>query len=72
MSLLTFSVPTMKCQGCASSITNALASAQSEQGSIDQYNVDLAHKTVSIDSTLSPDTIISLIKFAGFEATLTH
>ena len=72
MSVLTFSVPAMKCQGCVATISDALASAQSKNKEIKQFSVDLENKTVSVDSTLSTDSVISIIKTVGFEATLTN
>ena len=72
MPILSFAVPMMKCQGCVSAITDALASAQSKNKEIKQFSVDLENKTVSVDSTLSTDSVISIIKTVGFEATLTN
>lgn len=58
------SIPGMACQGCVTNINSAL---QKRTG-ISDYDIDLATKTVRIDSLLPQQALIAALKSAGYEA----
>jgi len=58
------SVPSMKCGGCATAISDALKTCADVQ----VIEVALAKKEVSILADSSSDSIINLLATAGFEA----
>ena len=57
------SIPAMKCNGCTSSIENALG-----ESGVPDVELDLATKTAVIKSDVSVSTLIGTIKSAGFDA----
>lgn len=58
------SIPSMKCGGCATAISDALKASNAVQG----IEVKLANKEVSVVADISSDVIIQLLAAAGFEA----
>ncbi|MPQ84872.1 heavy-metal-associated domain-containing protein [Pseudomonas sp. MAFF 730085] len=60
-----FSVEGMTCGHCVRAVTQAVRS----QDPAASVNVDLAAKTVAVESRLSADQVISLISEEGYTAT---
>ena len=59
------SIPAMKCNGCASAISKAL----DNQMGVIRSEVNLASKSVMIETDIALDVLLDVIKTAGFEAT---
>lgn len=59
-----FSVPDMSCQHCVNSIQTALA--QHIPGA--QVQVNLASRTVNIDTPFPEDRVLAALEEAGFDA----
>jgi copper chaperone len=66
--MVTFSVPKMKCGGCADSVTGALRKLD-EKATV---NVDLDKKEVEFDGNISQDDALQALSAAGFPATITR
>ncbi len=58
------SVPSMKCGGCATAISDALKASAAVQ----VIEVTLANKEVSVTADASSGSIINLLATAGFQA----
>lgn len=58
-------VAAMKCAGCVSAIEKALGA----EANVATANVDLATKTVLVETSLSQAALAKVIKTAGFEVT---
>jgi len=61
-----FQVNDMSCGGCARSITNAVKQVD-PAASVD---VDIAHKTVKVTSSVSPENVLNAISEAGYNPVL--
>ena len=64
----TFKVEGMTCGGCVGAVTRAVQTVDKDA----KVEVDLASKTVKVDSNVSPLQIIDVITNAGFEARTAH
>ena len=64
----TFQVEGMTCGGCVGAVTRAVQAVDKDA----KVEVDLASKTVKVDSKVSPLQIIDVITNAGFEARTAH
>ena len=64
----TFKVDGMTCGGCVGAVTRAVQTVDKDA----KVEVDLASKTVKVDSNVSPLQIIDMITNAGFEARTAH
>ena len=64
----TFKVDGMTCGGCVGAVTRAVQTVDKDA----KVEVDLASKTVKVDSIVSPLQIIDVITNAGFEARTAH
>ncbi|KMM79403.1 heavy-metal-associated domain-containing protein [Pseudomonas deceptionensis] len=64
----TFKVDGMTCGGCVGAVTRAVQAVDKDA----KVEVDLATKTVKVDSKVSPLQIIDVITNAGFEARTAH
>ena len=64
----TFKVDGMTCGGCVGAVTRAVQTVDKDA----KVEVDLASKTVKVDSNVSPLQIIDVITTAGFEARTAH
>ncbi|MBW3506649.1 MULTISPECIES: heavy-metal-associated domain-containing protein [unclassified Pseudomonas] len=64
----TFKVEGMTCGGCVGAVTRAVQAVDKDA----KVEVDLAGKTVKVDSKVSPLQIIDVITNAGFEARTAH
>ena len=64
----TFKVDGMTCGGCVAAVTRAVQAVDKDA----KVDVDLASKTVKVDSNVSPLQIIDVITNAGFEARTAH
>ena len=64
----TFKVEGMTCGGCVGAVTRAIQAVDKDA----KVEVDLAGKTVKVDSKVSPLQIIDVITNAGFEARTAH
>ena len=64
----TFTVDGMTCGGCVGAVTRAVQTVDKDA----KVEVDLASKTVKVDSNVSPLQIIDVITNAGFEARTAH
>ena len=64
----TFKVDGMTCGGCVGAVTRAVQAVDKDA----KVEVDLAGKTVKVDSKVSPLQIIDVITNAGFEARTAH
>ena len=64
----TFKVDGMTCCGCVGAVTRAVQTVDKDA----KVEVDLASKTVKVDSNVSPLQIIDVITNAGFEARTAH
>ena len=64
----TFKVEGMTCGGCVGAVTRAVQAVDKDA----KVEVDLATKTVKVDSKVSPLQIIDVITNAGFEARTAH
>ena len=64
MKTTTFSVPDIRCGGCASAIEKALGSTEG----VSQVSVDVAAKTVTVthDQKATPEAIALTLDRAGF------
>lgn len=60
-----FNVPEMTCNHCKASIEKAIRVVDAAA----HVDVDLAAKTVAVDSKIAEAAIVSAIKEAGYEAT---
>ena len=58
----------MTCGGCVGAVTRAVQTVDKDA----KVEVDLASKTVKVDSNVSPLQIIDVITNAGFEARTAH
>ena len=57
-----FNVQGMNCGGCASRVTKAVQSVDPAA----RVLVDLAHQSVSVDSTVDRDILIGALRAAGY------
>ena len=64
----TFKVEGMTCGVCVGAVTRAVQAVDKDA----KVEVDLAGKTVKVDSKVSPLQIIDVITNAGFEARTAH
>ena len=64
----TFKVDGMTCGGCVGAVTRAVQTVDKDA----KVEVDLASKTVKVDSNVSPLQIIDVTTNAGFEARTAH
>ena len=64
----TFKVDGLTCGGCVGAVTRAVQAVDKDA----KVEVDLATKTVKVDSKVSPLQIIDVITNAGFEARTAH
>lgn len=64
----TFKVDGMTCGGCVGAVTRAVQTVDKDA----KVEVDLASKTVKVDSNVSSLQIIDVITNAGFEARTAH
>ena len=64
----TFKVDGMTFGGCVGAVTRAVQTVDKDA----KVEVDLASKTVKVDSNVSPLQIIDVITNAGFEARTAH
>ena len=64
----TFKVDGMTCGGCVGAVTRAVQAVDKDA----KVEVDLASKTVKVDSKVAPLQIIDVITNAGFEARTAH
>ena len=64
----TFKVDGMTCGGCVGAVTRAVQAVDKDA----KVEVDLATKTVKVDSKVSPLQIIDVITNAGFETRTAH
>ena len=64
----TFKVEAKTCGGCVGAVTRAVQAVDKDA----KVEVDLAGKTVKVDSKVSPLQIIDVITNAGFEARTAH
>ena len=64
----TFKVDGMTCGGCVGAVTRAVQTVDKDA----KVEVDLASKTVKVDSNVSPLQIIDVITNDGFEARTAH
>ena len=64
----TFKVYGMTCGGCVGAVTRAVQAVDKDA----KVEVDLASKTVKVDSKVPPLQIIDVITNAGFEARTAH
>ena len=64
----TFKVDGMTCGGCVGAVTRAVQAVDKDA----KVEVDLATKTVKVDSQVPPVQIIDVITNAGFEARTAH
>ena len=64
----TFKVDGMTCGGCVGAVTRAVQTVDKDA----KVEVDLASKTVKVDSNVSPLQIIDVVTNAGFEARTAH
>ena len=64
----TFKVDGMTCGGCVGAVTRAVQTVDKDA----KVEVDLASKTVKVDSNVSALQIIDVITNAGFEARTAH
>ena len=64
----TFKEDGMTCGGCVGAGTRAVQTVDKDA----KVEVDLASKTVKVDSNVSPLQIIDVITNAGFEARTAH
>ena len=64
----TFKVEGMTCGGCVGAVIRAVQTVDKDA----KVEVDLASKTVKVDSNVSPLQIIDVITNAGFEARTAH
>lgn len=60
--MYTFSVPKMRCGGCANTITNAIR--QVDETAVVEIN--LADKIVKVDSSKSKDDLVNAMSNAGY------
>lgn len=66
--MVTFSVPKMKCSGCAQSVTNALHKI--DEAAVVDINLD--KKEVKFDSSASQADALNALAAAGYPATITQ
>ena len=59
-------LPTMSCEHCRKRIEHALQSLEGVESS----SVNLENKTVDVQGTIEPDTLIETIKNLGYEVKL--
>ena len=64
----TFKVEGMTCGGCVGAVTRAVQAVDKDA----KVEVDLASRTVKVDSKVAPLQIIDVITNAGFEARTAH
>lgn len=58
---LSITVPSMVCQGCADTVTNAIKTSDPKAG----VNVDLATKQVTVDTSTSEANVKQAIEATG-------
>lgn len=61
---ITLKVPSIACEGCATTITQAIKKGQEDA----QVSVDVAQKLVSVETTATVAQIQQLIESAGYAA----
>ncbi|ANG95770.1 MULTISPECIES: heavy-metal-associated domain-containing protein [Brucella] len=66
--MVTFSIPKMKCGGCAESVTNALHKIDGAS----TVDIDLDKKEVKFVSNASNDDALNALAAAGYPATITQ
>ncbi len=64
MNRYTFHVPNMNCNGCVTNIRNAL---DGHEG-IENVELELSDKRVTIESTLAGEELVTIIGEAGYTA----
>ena len=62
--MLQFTVPGMKCGGCANSVRKALVTVPG----VTDIQADPPNRHLSVDGTVSPDLIIRALADAGYDA----
>ena len=62
---ITLKVPSIACEGCATTITQAIQKGQEDA----QVSVDVAQKLVSVETTATVAQIQQLIESAGYPVT---
>ncbi|CUW44399.1 heavy-metal-associated domain protein [Brucella vulpis] len=62
--MMKFSIPKMKCGGCAEAVTAALRKLDAEAPVV----VDLANKEVAYGGTVAPEAVLSALAAAGYPA----
>ncbi|WP_114283889.1 heavy-metal-associated domain-containing protein [Candidatus Halocynthiibacter alkanivorans] len=60
-----FNVPKMSCGHCTATIQKEIKAADQSA----EVSCDLTDRTVAVESSLGADTLLSVIKAAGYEAT---
>ncbi|MNH31980.1 Mercuric transport protein periplasmic component precursor [compost metagenome] len=66
--MVIFSVPKMKCGGCADSVTGALRKLD-ERATV---NIDLDKKEVEFDGSASQDEALNALSAAGYPASISQ
>ena len=61
--MIRFDIPGMTCGGCARAITTAIHGVDAQA----RVDVDLARKTVGVESGLGRETLAKAIREAGYE-----
>lgn len=61
MTVIKFSVPSISCDGCAKTITEAILTHESDA----KVDVDVKEKTVSVDTGASEESIKQMIVAVG-------
>lgn len=64
--MVTFSVPRMKCGGCADSVTSVLRKLDGKA----TIEIDLDKKEVEFDGDVSKDDALNALSAAGYPATI--
>ncbi|WP_139975781.1 MULTISPECIES: heavy-metal-associated domain-containing protein [Brucella/Ochrobactrum group] len=62
--MMKFSIPKMKCGGCADNITVALRKLDATA----PIEIDLDKKEIEFDSKVSPEAVLSALAAAGYPA----
>jgi len=66
--MVTFSIPKMKCGGCAENVTNALHKIDGAA----TVDIDLDKKEINFVSDASNDDVLNALAAAGYPATITQ
>ncbi|MEO8891107.1 MAG: heavy-metal-associated domain-containing protein [Coleofasciculaceae cyanobacterium] len=61
MTVIKFSVPSITCEGCAKTITEAILTHESDA----KVDVDVKEKTVSVDTGASEESVKQMIVAVG-------